>query len=1275
MTTTLIGRRLIKIISITLGVLAILLLSFHFWFKAHARQMIEDLVETKSNGKLKLKIEKFSLNWFTKKMEFEQAVFYSTDSSTANTSYRFSVDRINLKVESILPIVFKKRILIDSITLFSPDILVTRLKVSDKKEDTTEKDVSIPEEMGKVYNSIQDALRVLKVSKFLIEDGKFTLVNNIQPGQQPLVVGNLHFQVDNLQVDTTIEGSREKILFSDNVVLRSHDQDIIFPDQRHRLSFSQFRINLQKKLVEFDSCTIAAIRTDSSAASFTIFLDALKLIDIDFDTLYTHEVIKADSVYCTNPNFNLEVIVGKKKGGPPPKLENIIKQLTGNLLLDNVIVNNADFNIKTIRDGVPSSYTFSENNFEMQGLAVNQENAAPVKVRSFKMAIRNYENFLRDSSYSVRFDSVLFRDDRIYLNNFVFHKLNEGKILNTFNIPQFYLGGLSWDDLLFENKLKAEQATLFNPYISYTVNRKKAAGKQNIFESLAAINDYMDLRYLDIIDGKIDLKINTDVRIQLDEATLSIQSHDLLTSTKLASIKNSLTQMDFKKGTIRAGDLLLQLKDIRYLGEMGKFNAGELIITNREKNLDVALKEVAVDRMLVNEQTGDLFSDNISWKEGNIKLVAGAGGKAFRSLLQLTNIRGGKTTVNGSFGKSQFTARMDNLGFDELIKMPGKKIMIEGLYFSGNTLKLDQGEMNLSVGEYRFRDNREAFFGSIRYNNNSPGNNTEVSIPQFSFIPSLVTYIDGKPKLDNARVSKPKVNISLSGAPGAAAVLPDFDISSLTIEQPEIHFSKEAEKGISEMNWVDNDPANVVVITGLTNRKSDGINAALDKIKFHLSGFRFKTAGGKKFNTLDGKIAGEIREISFAGKRESPAEWKAIVTSVETKNFKLDSLGKTGGKLNISYLLLEELGISTASIINMQKLAAANRNFRISRFNGSYTDSNSSMAWYNAVLSRPKNEFSVDSFFIEPTLGRDSFMAKQEYQIDHITLKTGRLSLEPLDLESFIKDNTVIGGKLLVENPVLTAYRDKRLPFKGGIIKPLPVELLKRIPTPVSIDLVKFNNASVNYIEFSDKTGEQGTVPVTNLDMEIRSVKNYDISEKDSLSVKATATLFDTAHLSLELDQSYTDTLSGFLVRVKFKPLDLTELNPVLSSLANLQIKSGFMDSAFLRAVGREYLAFGEMKMNYRDLKVIVLKTNDDGTKKPRRFISFLANTFVIKNNNDSRTGVVFIERDRERSAINYLVKIAMSGFGTNIGGSTNKKQLRKYNHVLKEKNLPPVNF
>ncbi|HRF17896.1 MAG TPA: hypothetical protein PK977_07000, partial [Chitinophagaceae bacterium] len=357
-------KRTIKITGIIIGILAVLALGFHLWFRAHAKGIIEDLVESRSKGKINLKIEKLRFGYFSNKIELEKAVFFNTDSASTATSYKFYIDKLKMKGKGLIALLFSKELFIDSLSLTNPVIEVNRVSMADKSGKR--KEISIPEEMGKIYSSIQDAINVLQVKKFQLENATFILANKTEPDQKPVRISNLHLDIDNLQVDSSKSRVNEKMFFSDNITLRTQNQDITFPDGRHKLSFSRFRINLKNKLVEFDSCTIAATRTDSTASSFNIFFDALLMTNIDFDTLYRHEVIKADSVYCVNPRFNLTAVSTKKTGlkKSTPKLENIIQQLTGDLDLNHVVVANADFNILTIKDGIPNSFVFSKNNFE-----------------------------------------------------------------------------------------------------------------------------------------------------------------------------------------------------------------------------------------------------------------------------------------------------------------------------------------------------------------------------------------------------------------------------------------------------------------------------------------------------------------------------------------------------------------------------------------------------------------------------------------------------------------------------------------------------------------------------------------------------------------------------------------------------------------------------------------------------------------------------------------------------------------------------------------------
>jgi len=1278
-------KKALKITGILLGVIVLLLVGFHFWFISHARGLLEDTVDKKSGGRIKLKIQKLHYNYFTQKMVLDNAVFYTTDSLTAPSSYRFEIPELWLNLNGLLPLVLNKKLLIDSLFLQSPRIQVTTLRYAKDTLKKKKEDISIPYEMGKVYKSIQDALKVLKVNRFQLEDGSFTLINKVQPGQLPLKVDDIHFQIDNLQVDPGQMPADEKLLFSDNVMLRSNNQNIIFPDGRHRLSFSRFRINLQRRLVEFDSCTIEATKKDSTGSSFKVFFDALLLTNIDFDTLYQAEVIKADSVYCVNPTFILDVDLSKNKNVKknPPKLERIIEQLTGDLQLGYVVVENANFNIKTTKDGKPSSFTFSKNNFEMQGLSVDQQATKPVTVKSFAMAIRNYENFIKDSSYSVKFDSVIFKDDRITLSNFLFNKLNNGKIINTFSVPRFSLEGLSWDYLVFEKRLKARQAVMYQPHISFTASgrQKKKKAEQNLFQSLGAVNEYMDLEQLDIADGNIDLKLKDDLRVQLNNATLSVKSHSLLTSTKLSGIKNSLTSLNFDDGKIQAGNLLITMEDIRYAGEQGKFAAELVTVTDKEKKITATLRGIAVDKLVVDEVKGNVTGTGIQWKQADLSLNMATAGpqKSTGAVIDLKNIQGLSTRISGVAGGKVISTTLKNISADAFKLIPGEKPLLTGLKAEGNDLVVRGSNMELAASSYSIVDKSYSQFTGLSYQTHTDKMKANMTTSFLSATPDIQSVLDGNINFDAISIKWPVINLHFLKTKEAPEkkTIPQLAIGSIKMTDPEINFTRQTDSGTLSLRWQGAQRGTNFLEAGrLKIFDDEGISLALAELRFYITDFAFTNPKGQSFNTGEGKIAAQLNGISYAKKEDDNPEWKTNIASFEAKDFQLDSIGKSRGALVMNSAVLKDLFLSSANILKLTDLAASNPAFQLRNFTGQYYTADSRLQWYNAGFARSNDMITLDSFSYRPSLEIDSFLATKRFQTDYLKAGTGSLKMGPVDINKYIRDTVLHIKKVIIDKGYLFDYKDKNLPFNTGMIKPLPVNLLRMIPVRFNLDSVQLTNASVDYTEVNEKTKAVGTITVKRMAVTLANVKNHLPAYKDSLRIKASGYLLDTVWVRLQVNESYQDSLGGFLMTLRMKPGDLTLLNSALIPLASVKLLSGELDTLNMRAMGREYLSLGEMQMYYRNLKIQLLKGGKDGKQTFfTRLLNFAANTFIIRRNNSSRTGNVFFIRQRDKSAINYLIKIAISGMASSVGAKNNKKMIRKYKRELERRQLPPIDL
>lgn len=1274
MTAKRITKKLTRIAAYILAGLIVLLVGFHLWFINHAKGLLEDLVHDQSNGKLNLSIQKFHFNWFNRKLELQNAVFYSTDTLTATTAYRFKIDRLKIQVKQILPVILEKKFYIDSIHLSNPEIYVTKLRAKDTIS-TADTSLSIPQEMGRIYNSIQDALQVLKVDRFQIDNATFSLANKIYPEEKPIVISRLYFHLDNLRVDSSEADAEKKILFSDDVSLHTTNQDILFPDGRHRLSFSNFKINIRNRLAEFDSCTIIATKGDSANTSFRIFFDKLMMTNINFDTLYHNEVIKADSVYCINPRFRLDVDLPERTGPiSPPKLDELIQQLTGNMELAFVIVQNGSFDINTMRAGRPSSFTSDHNNFELQGLRIQEDAPRPLTVERFAMAIHNYENFLRDSAYAIQFDSILLNNNRISLSNFSYKELKRNKVLNSLIMPQFELQGLSWDELIFDQQLNAQGVTLYRPVITYNVGRNRR-NPQDVFQVLKDIGDILQLNNLNIRDGQVNLYLGNNSTLKLEGATMSVAAKQLTGSRKLLAIQRSVNELNFKKGTFKTPALSASMENVQFKGTENKLTAGSIHLDDKDR-LQLDANNVSINSMILPDgKQQNTFIKGIEWQQATVHLnsLPAPAGKAGGSLL-IEGIRGTNTDLTTVKEDRKLTVFFKTISADKFETKPGQHPNLAGFRAAGRDLNVTAAGTAIHIKNLAIADKGSSSFQNISYERKTMTDSVLLNIPSLALVPDINALIQGNIEADAVKVSAPSVRINLfaSGTavkekkPGTGNIL----LGSLLIEQPAIHFVNTNEKGSSAFEWEGKEGNNSFQ---LNNFKVNTDNTAIsaDQLVFSMDHFMYTTPGGRKFTAGNGRLTAQVNKLAFQKNETDNWDWQGIVARMNAENFVIDSLGRKNGTLNIVSGRLNDLSISSSLLLNMRDLVANNTRFNLENVTGSYLNESDQFRWYNAGYDKKIKHFMVDSFSYQPALSKEDFLKKRHYQADYMKANTGNISIGPFDIQRFVRDTILDMGVVNIHDGYMNSSRDKRMPREAGVVKQLPVGLLKKISTHVLADTVRVSNTTVDYAERNEKTGIEGNISVTRLNGTFTHVRNFDLSPGDSLTIKVSGFLQDTLLTEVQVKQSYTDSLGGFLMTGQMGPSDLRLLNPALASLASAELKSGQLDTMSMRVVGRDYLAFGEMKMFYHDLKVRVTRPG-----KKRTIFSgiatFFANT-LIKNENKSRTGTVFFIRWRDRSAINYLVKIALNGMISSVGVKKNKKLIRKYEREIKSKNLPPV--
>jgi hypothetical protein len=1265
-------RRLLRLSLISLVVIAILGLGLHIWFVNNARHLIIQIVSEKSHGKLKLKLSQVSFNFFSNDIQVKQASIVSTDSLVAPTTYEVNFSKLSLKSGSLWSLLFQRQLILDSIKLHDPQIVVTHWR-KDTTRQNAKDELSISQEMGKLYNSMLDGLEAFGIRRVMINNAKLTLVNKIRPGEQPVTVSNIYLNL--LRVPGEGKKRDEYIENEQTVDLTTSNQDIYLPGGRHKLSFRHFTLALFRKRIELDSCTVTAIAKDSMKSSYTIFFKKLLLVGVDFTAMYRHNLIKADSVYCADPLFNINIntLGASKTKKEKPDAEKIIQELTGDLDLAFIGVKDAGIHINIKGKKNRSLFNSNKDDFEMRGLRINADSSSPVVVKRFDMLVMDYHLYDKDSSTVYSFDSIHFINNKIALNNFTLvsdpRRVAKTASVKNFSIPYFELTGLDWFQLVFEENLRASEALLINPVISY---EKKQAGtkkkKANFFGSLRTLDDLIALDKITLVNGKVRV-IAGPGSYAIDNAGIVLHTNTLLGSTSNEGLRQSVENLSFSKAVVHLNGMDAAITNGRYTGK-NLLYADNISVTGKKNKTNAWLNNVSIGNLVINEEKEKFELEGLRWKSGRVNIASGneVGMKQTKGSWLVKNVEGNNTRFSFTNGKINIKTDIGLLRLSSFGKTGTSAMHAQGLEVDGSNLSLFSSDLHLTAGSYFISGYNESKMSGVEFTQLKDRDSLSVKIAQVNFQTDINELLNNDYHVTNLEVTRPVVRLSKWTNPvktnGNESDL-NIRIDRMSAIEPDIFLSFHRDDSVTKITIPQTE--NSVIKTEDLVINNDG--ARLGRLTLNTTSATLVKRSGEMLGVEKGEVDLDVSGIRLSGK-DGKSSWAALVNKLRLKNPGRLSFGKSN--LQFDETSVGNVNISSEYYNNFSRLLKFNLSAWLKTTSGQYSDSATTIKWWNAEYNADRKILSLDSFQYHPAPSRDSVMSSSAYQTDYITLSSGRVAFIGFNADKYEKDSSLVAESMEINQPIITIYRDKKPPFQSGILKPLPVDMIRLIGLPVEVNKIHIADGLLSYTEKNAKTRAEGTVTLNHLEADIINIKNRLTGPADSLRLTMNAYLMDSTLLRLTVNESYADSLRGFLMTLKLKPTTLSFLNPVLIPLSNVKITSGTIDSFDVRANGHNEWAIGEMKMYYHDLRIKLVKNGEEAKAGLLgNFATFLANAFVIKKNNNGRTGIIYFERLKDRSFFNYLVKMTFSGMATSIGAKSNKKYIKKYTEALRKRKLP----
>ena len=327
-------------------------------------------------------------------------------------------------------------------------------------------------------------------------------------------------------------------------------------------------------------------------------------------------------------------------------------------------------------------------------------------------------------------------------------------------------------------------------------------------------------------------------------------------------------------------------------------------------------------------------------------------------------------------------------------------------------------------------------------------------------------------------------------------------------------------------------------------------------------------------------------------------------------------------------------------------------------------------------LSTASGEVYVKDFHLEPLYNKHDYTRKLGYQTDWMDIRINKLSFHRMNLRSLLFEGKLQAGLLAIDTLTLDDYRDKRISPRPGFKPPLPQDGIRKLKTYLRIDTVLLKGGKASYAE---QTGAvPGTIYFDKLNATFTGLTNDSTLLQAGLvsELKGTAWLMGKGKLDATIRFNFCDKRNTFTFSANLGPIELVEINPMLSNLLPARVVSGKLISLKVPIVyANDDVAKGKLLFYYNNLSIDVLdKKQTTWTKIKTGVINWAANDLVVNNDNPTKsgrmkTGVIFFNRAKDKGIINFVWKSVLSGLKSTMGfnSKAQKEMIKEEKQLGKE--------
>ncbi|MBN8668648.1 MAG: hypothetical protein J0M30_14210 [Chitinophagales bacterium] len=290
---------------------------------------------------------------------------------------------------------------------------------------------------------------------------------------------------------------------------------------------------------------------------------------------------------------------------------------------------------------------------------------------------------------------------------------------------------------------------------------------------------------------------------------------------------------------------------------------------------------------------------------------------------------------------------------------------------------------------------------------------------------------------------------------------------------------------------------------------------------------------------------------------------------------------------------------------------------------------------------------ALEEFRFIPLLSKTKFMHQRKTQTDRVDFglrglrffgwRIGEQSMDRCQMDS-----------AAINDLEVALYRDRRLPHdKRNRLDQIPSSLLSSLKIGLRIPQLSIAKGILTYEELSPVTDSSGTIRFDRIRAVLTNIDSR--AETGNLNARIHCRVQQETELKTVWNFRLGDPRARFSFSGRMGQARLHAFNPLAMPLGLARFESGRVQDLHYAFEGDKHLMKGVVHLRYNDLRVALMRTNQEypGLAK-RKFASGIAN-LVLPNENPQRNGKERVaypsqERESDRSFFRFAWNALFTG-------------------------------